>query len=375
MRRYVWQRPEWPSFRWEPASLMAALDRARLAQGRLFGKVAGLGFELSLAERARVLVEETTRTAAIEGEVIDPSAVRSSVGRRLGLDLGERRRVPRHVDGLLDVLFDATERHAEPLTAERLQAWHASLFPTGRSGLYDVAAGRFRTADTPMQVVSGPMGRERVHFEAPPADRVAREVDAFLSWFADRSVEGHGLVRAAVAHFWFVTIHPFEDGNGRLARAVGEMALAQDEGQGERFYSLSAQIESERDAYYGALEAAQRGRGELTAWIEWFLAGLERALRRSEAEVDLAVAQSRFWQSHAGKSLNDRQQKVLRRVLAEKPCAFEGGITNRKVAHLTRVSSATAQRDLADLVAKGVIARNPGRGRSVSYRLVGYEIP
>jgi Fic family protein len=370
---YVWQRPLWPHLRWDTARLTEALGRARLAQGRLLGKVAALGFELHLAERARVLTDEVVRTASIEGELLDPGAVRSSVARRLGLPVTAGPAAPRHAEGLLDVLLDATTRFDEPLTATRLCAWQAALFPTGRSGLAEIATGRFRPVDKPMRIVSGPIGREHVHFEAPPGERVGAEVEAFLAWFV--SSRGHidGLLRAGIAHFWLVTIHPFEDGNGRVARAVGELALAQDDGRAERYYSLSAQIRADRDAYYRALEQASQGDGDLTDWLAWFLATLEAAVRASEQQIDLALAQARFWQRHANAALNERQRKTLRRVLEGAPGEFEGGLTTRKVAHLTRSSPATAQRDLADLVDLGILARNEAGGRSTSYRLVGYD--
>ena len=371
---FVWQRPSWPHFRWDVGALAVPLGQARLAQGRLLGKVAGLGFELSVAERARVWVEEAVRTSAIEGEALDPEALRSSVARRLGLPDPGNKVPPRHAEGLLDVLHDASSHCDEPLTADRLKAWHAALFPSGRSGLHPVVAGNFRPAGDEMQVVSGPIGRERVHYAAPPGGRLDAEMATFLDWFASSRGTLDGLLRAGVAHFWLVTIHPFEDGNGRLARAVGELALAQDDGQRERFYSLSAQIRAERDAYYAALQEASRGDGDLTAWLLWFLETSERAIRASEAHVDHALARGRFWQQHAGTPLNERQRKVLKRVLEAAPGAFEGGLTTRKVASLTHASAATAQRDLADLLEKGVLQRNEAGGRSTSYRLVGYDV-
>jgi Fic family protein len=371
---YIWQSPDWPRFHWDVARLSPLLASARLAQGRLLGKIAGLGFDLHLSQRARVLTEEAIRTAAIEGEVLDPEAVRSSVGRRLGLPVPSGKTVPRHVDGLLDVLLDATTKFHEPLTAARIKSWQGALFPTGRSGMKEIVVGDFRPPGPPMQVVSGPLGRERVHFEAPPSEEVARELQAFLAWFESAQGDTDGLLRAGIAHFWFVTIHPFDDGNGRLARAIGEMALAQDDGLPERFYSLSAQIESAREAYYRPLEQTQKGHGDLSDWLAWFLESIERATIRSEVEIDLALAQSRFWQEHAGKPLNERQLKIIRRVLKAAPGAFEGGLTTRKAAHLTHASPATAQRDLADLLTKGVIRRNDAGGRSTSYELVGYQV-
>ncbi len=366
MHRYFWQTEDWPSFRWQSDRLLAPLGQARLRQGQLLSRAAELGFDLGQQAQAAVLVEEAVKTAAIEGEALDPGSVRSSVARRLGLPTAGLPAAPRHVDGLVEVLLDATRNHTQPLTAERLQGWQAALFPTGFSGMHRLRVGAWRAAGEAMRVVSGPIGREKVHFEAPPAERVAAEIDRFLAWWHDSRPED-GLLRAGVAHLWFVTIHPFEDGNGRLARALTDMALAQEENLSARFYSLSSQIMAERAAYYAVLEQSQKGDGDITAWLEWFFGCFERAVLRSTALLAGILHKAGFWQRHAATSLSDRQRKVINRLLDAGPGGFEGGMTTRKYASLTAVSKPTAQREIADLVQKGLLRPNPGGGRSTSY--------
>ena len=346
--------------------MLRSLGKARQAQGELLALAAY--FELKL--QAEVLTEEVLTTAAIEGEKLNRDAVRSSVARRLGLPTAGLPAVARHVDGLVQMLVDATRNHGEPLIASRLKGWQAALFPTGYSGMRKIAVGEWRRDEVPMQVVSGPIGKEKIHYEAPPADRVEVEVERFLEWFRSSRGELDGLVRAAVVHFWFVTIHPFQDGNGRIARAIADMALAQDEKSGCRLYSMSAQIEAERDEYYDVLERAQKGSGDITPWIVWFLECLERAIRRSVAEVRKTVDKARLWQNIAHLGLNERQQKIVNRLLEAGPGGFEGGLTNRKYRAMTKTTRETAKRDIADLVAKGILVRNPGGGRSSSYDLV-----
>jgi Fic family protein len=360
----------WPAWRWDDARLIGPLARARLGQGRLLGKVAGLGFDLRLGVRADVLTEETVQTAAIEGESLSLMAVRSSVARRLGLPTAGLPGVERGVDGLVEMLLDATARANEPLTAERLKSWHAALFPTGYSGVRRLRVGDWRRGPEPMQVVSGPPGREKVHFEAPPAGRLEAEMTRFLQWWASSPGTLDGIVRAGVAHVWFVTVHPFEDGNGRIARAIADMALAQDEASPARFYSMSARIGADRDAYYAILEQTQRGDGELTAWLLWFLDCVERAVTASESRLEGVLAKARFWQAHALIPMNERQRKVVNRLLDAGRAGFRGGLTTRKYAAMTRASRATAQREIADLVDKGVLRRRPGGGRSTSYEMV-----
>jgi Fic family protein len=366
MVRYIWQVPSWPEFRWDSAALLRPLGKARQTQGELLAKVAH--FELKI--QAEVLTEEAFTTAAIEGEKLNRDSVRSSVARRLGLPTAGLPAVERHVDGLVEMLVDATRNHGEPLTMSRLKGWQAALFPTGYSGMNKIVAGEWRQGEAPMQVISGPIGKETIHYEAPPADRVDGEVERFLEWFRSSRGELDGLVRAAVAHFWFVTIHPFQDGNGRIARAIADMALAQDENNGCRLYSMSAQTKAEGDNYYDILEQTQKGSGDITQWMVWFLECLERAIRRSDTEVQKTMNKARLWQNIAHLGLNERQRMVVNRLLEAGPGGFEGGLTNRKYRGITKTTRETAKRDMADLVAKGILMKNPGGGRSSSYDLV-----
>jgi Fic family protein len=374
MPHYLWQSPDWPNLHWQSERLLTPLGRARLAQGKLLSQAAALGFNLGQQAQAEILTEEAVKTAAIEGENLDRVIVRSSVAHRLGLPTAGLPPAPRHVEGLVEVLLDATLNYLLPLTEERLKGWQAALFPTGYSGLHRIRVGDWRGKDAPMQVVSGPVGREKVHYEAPPGERVGAEIFRFLGWWATTEGAMDGLLRAGVAHFWFVTVHPFEDGNGRLARALTDRVLAQDEKLPARFYSLSSQIMAEREAYYAVLEQTQKGNGDITVWLEWFLGCFERAVARSEVLLAGVLLKARFWQRHAGAKLTDRQRKVLNRLLDAGPGGFEGGMTTRKYAGLTGASKATAQRELADLVDQGLLRPNPGGGRSASYD-VAWEEP
>jgi len=368
MARFVWQSEDWAeSLHWNADRLLPLLGGARRVQGDLLGRASQLGLESGGELRTTALADEALTTSAIEGVFLDPAGVRSSVARRLGVPHAGIWRPDRRTEGLLDVLLDATAGFDAALTAERLCRWQAALFPTGHSRLREIEVGRWRTAPEPMQVVSGPMGREHVHFEAPPADRLEAEMRSFLDWWGGESRSLDGLLRAGVAHLVFVTIHPFDDGNGRVARAICDMALAQDERSGVRLYSLSRGIADEREAYYAALERAQRGTGDITDWLAWFLGCLERGITRSVADVERVLAKSRFWTRHGGVALSERQRKVLNRMLDAGPGGFEGGITTRKYVGLTSTSRATAQRELADLVAWGMLAPRPGGGRSTSY--------
>jgi len=367
--QYVWQKPEWPTLHWNSDRLLEPLGRARLRQGKLLSQAAGLGFELEQQAQMEILTEEAVKTAAIEGDNLDRRTVRSSVARRLGLPTAGLPAAPQRVEGLVEVLLDATRNFRAPLTEDRLKRWQAALFPTGFSGLHRIRAGDWRRAESPMQVVSGPVGKETIHFEAPPGERVAAEIDCFLDWWQSSLGALDGLLRAGMAHFWFVTIHPFEDGNGRIARALTDMALTQDEGLPVRFYSLSTQTMAERDAYYSVLEKCQKEDEDVTAWMEWFLGCFERAVMKSEGILAGVLFRSRFWQHHASAGLSERQCKVLNRLLDAGPAGFEGGMTTRKYAGLAGVSKATAQREIAALVEKGILRLNPGGGRSTSYDL------
>jgi Fic family protein len=373
---YIWQHASWPLFRWEHTRLLDPLGNCRFQQGALLARMSDLGFEVRLQARADVLVEETLKTSAIEGERLDPNAVRSSVARRLGLPTAglPTGRDPR-VDGVVDILMDATLNHEDALSAERLFGWHAALFPTGYSGLHKIRVAAWRDdRHGPMRVVSGPLGREQVHYEAPPARQLPGEMQKFVDWWGQSRQALDGLLRAATAHLWFVAIHPFEDGNGRIARTLTEMALAQDEKLPTRYYSLSSQIMAERDAYYRVLEKIHTGDGDITEWVLWFLQCMTRAMSRSSGLLANVMQKSRFWKRHAQRGLSARQCKAIDRLLEAGPGGFEGGLTNRKYAGITHVSKATAQRDIAGLVQKGILRLNTGGGRSTSYDLCWEEL-
>lgn len=366
MRTYIHELPEWPTFTWSDATLAAQLGAVRHHQGRLIGRMEGLGFQLRAEAVLQSLTEEVLKSSEIEGEVLDRDQVRSSLARRLGMDIGALAPVDRDVEGVVEMMLDATQNYAAPLTKERLFAWHAALFPTGRSGMTKIRVGAWRTVESgPMQVVSGPVGRERVHFEAPHAVILDREMRAFLIWF--NAKEGiDPVLFAAVAHLWFVTIHPFEDGNGRIGRAIADMALARSEGSARRFYSLSAQIRIERKPYYDHLEAAQHGDLDITPWIAWFLDCLDGAFAGSESILASVLQTARFWDAHAGAPLNDRQRTVVNRLHN----GLEGKLTSSKYAVLAKCSQDTASRDIDDLVGRGVLAKDAGGGRSTSYVLI-----
>jgi len=366
--RWIWEHTDWPAFTWDQALVAQSLAKTRLAQGRLLGAVGILDPSLTREAVVSVLVGEGVATSAIEGERIPADAVRSSVARRLGLPTAGLPRAPRSVDGLVEVLLDATRRRQDPLTLERLCRWQAALFPTGQSGLRPIRTGGLRGPES-MRVVSERRGREMVHFVAPPRERLERDVQDFLRWFGNPPAALDGLVRAGLAHLWFITLHPFEDGNGRLARALTDMALAQDDGHEHRYFSLSARIEHERDAYYDALERTQRGGLDVTSWLAWFLSETAAACETAESLVSSVLAKARFWLRLQAVEISGRQRKVLNRMLDAGPAGFEGGMTTRKYASLARVSRATASRELGDLVEKGCLQPSGGGGRSRSYQI------
>lgn len=366
---YIWQLDTWPRMHWKSESLLPLLSKARAAQGDFLGRVRRLGFELEDQAQADILVEEVIKTSAIEGERLDRQMVRSSVARHLGLPLVGLDRATRPVDGLIEILLNATQNYQEPLTAERLKGWQAALFPTGYSGLHKIRAGEWRGND-PMQVVSGPIGKEKIHFEAPPGDRVSQEMNQFISWWESESKQTDGLLRAGLAHFYFVTIHPFEDGNGRIARALTDMALAQDEKLGVRYYSFSSQIMEERDEYYRVLEQSSKTDSvDVTGWLVWFLDCYQRAIQRSDKIIGNVLAKADFWRPHAQTIINERQKKVLNRILDAGKGGFQGGLTTRKYVSMAKVSRATAFREISELVESGFLIENPAKGRSVSYNL------
>jgi Fic family protein len=371
--QYVWQLPSWPKFRWDDAALLQPLGHCRFQQGSLLAQMRALGFEDRQQARADVLVEEVLKTFEIEGERLDPRAVRSSVARRLGLQTAGLPLVRnQHADGVVEILLDATQYHENELTAERLFGWHAALFPTGYSGLHKIRVAAWRDdRNGPMRVVSGPIGREKIHYQAIPAERLDDEMDRFMRWWRESQQEVDGLLRAGAAHLWFVALHPFDDGNGRIARSLTEMALAQDETMATRYYSISSRIMAERESYYAILDRTNKGDGDITEWMIWFLDCVTKAILQANSLLGNVMQKSRFWQCHAQTVLNDRQRKVVNRLLEAGHGGFEGGLTNRKYAGIAHVSRATAQRELADLVRKGFIGANPGGGRSASYILIG----
>jgi Fic family protein len=366
-QQWIWQAPEWPEFTWETERIAAPLQRARRAQGEILGASRMLDEESNLATQLEVLTREGLTTSAIEGEQLDPQSVRSSIARRLGLPTAGMPNPSRSVEGLVEILLDATQRYREPLTLKRLNAWQAALFPTGRSGLHEIRVGKLRGKE-PMRIVSGPIGRERVHYEAPPYKGLSRQMKTFVEWFNNPPESLDGLLRAGIAHAWFEIIHPFEDGNGRVGRAVLDMALAQDEQRSTRFYSMSSRFMEVRDEYYSELERASSGTLNVTDWLVWFLEQTEAAARINGSVVETVLQKARFWLRHASNQLNERQIKALKRMLDAGPNGFEGGMTNKKYARLTKTSPATAQRDLSDLVEKQCLDLI-GTGRAVHYEL------
>lgn len=363
---YIWQRPKWPALHWQDEPVLRKLVDIRHNQGRLLGRMEGLGFRLKEEAHLRTLTLDVLKSSEIEGEHLDADQVRSSIARRLGIEIAGLIPADRDVEGIVEVMLDATQNYDRPLTAKRLFGWHAALFPTGHSGMSRIKAGAWRDgAHGPMRVVSGPIGRETIHFEAPPAKRVATEMKAFLDWFNSTTVMD-AVLKAALAHFWFVTIHPFEDGNGRLARAITDMALARSEKSPRRFYSMSSRIRVERKAYYRVLEQTQQGSLDITDWMDWFLDCLGHALGAADATLGAVMQKAKFWERFARVTLNERQIKILNRLLD----GFDGKLTSSKWATLTKCSQDTATRDIQDLLAKGAVTQNPGGGRSTSYSLV-----
>lgn len=366
-RRWIWQRPNWPIFFWDDAALSTSLSRARRAQGELAGVARLLDSNLDLSAQLEVLTLEGLMTSAIEGEKLNPDSLRSSLARRLGLPTAGLPPASRAVEGLVEVLLDATQRYDQPLSLKRLNAWQAALFPTGRSGLSKIRVGILR-GEAPMQIVSGPIGRKRVQYEAPPRARLERDMRALLKWFNDPPADLDGLLRAGVAHAWFEILHPYEDGNGRVGRALLDMALATDERRMVRLYSMSARFMDQRDAYYASLERTSCGDLDITPWLVWFLEQVEAAIRSSESLVAVIVQKARFWMRHSQDEFNERQLKALNRMLDAEPGGFVGGMTNKKYSNLTKTSPATAQRDLADLVRTGCLSL-VGSGRGARYEI------
>lgn len=365
---YIWERRKWPTFQWNQAIISTLLAEARHQQGLLLGRMQALGFALQKEATLKVLTEDVIKTSEIEGEKLDRDQVRSSIARRLGMDAAGLVPSERGVDGIVELMLDATGNASHPLTRSRLFDWHSALLPTGRSGMHKIRVGNWRDDSAgPMQVVSGPIGREKVHFSAPPASKVPPEMERFLEWF-NQSADSDPLEKSSVAHLWFVTVHPFDDGNGRIARALADMVLARSEGTAERYYSMSSQIRKERNRYYQLLEEAQKGDLDITDWIAWFLQCFTRAVANSQQTLESTVAKARFWERFAGAAFNERQTKVLNRLLD----GFEGSLTSSKWAKINRCSQDTAGRDIAALVQSGILRRGTAKGRSTSYSLADF---
>ncbi|HEX3971086.1 MAG TPA: Fic family protein [Stellaceae bacterium] len=367
MNIYIHQRPDWPHFRWQAAEFATALAEARYRQGRLLGRMEALNPKLRSEASLEALTAEAVTSSAIEGEKLEDAQVRSSVARRLKIEIGRTVRANRHVEGLVDMIVDATTHYDRPLTKERLFGWHNALFGAERKGIDKIIVGAWRSDQFgPMRVLSGPIGKERLHYEAPPADRIEADMLDFLRWFNDEKRELDPVLQAGIAHFWFVTIHPFEDGNGRIGRAIADMALARADQSSQRFYSMSAQIRRERADYYDFLEAAQKGDLDITAHLAWFIGCFDRALANAETLLSATLMKARFWERHAAARFNERQRTMLARLLD----GFDGKLTSSKWASIAKCSQDTAARDIDALIKFGILVKDGAGGRSTSYSLV-----
>ena len=367
---FIHENPNWPKFTWDSDVLSPVLASLRYREGLLIGRMQGLGFHFRQEANLKNLTSDIVKSSAIEGENLSPEEVRSSVARRLGLDIGGLVSASRKVEGVVEMMVDATQNFAASLTAERLFDWHAALFPTGISGMQQITVGTWRPKEAgTMQVVSGPIGREKVHFEAPAAVRLITEMEHFLDWF-NQPAPIDAVLKAGVVHFWFVTIHPFEDGNGRIARAIADMALARADGSKERFYSMSSQIEAKRKAYYAQLEAQQRGGLDITPWLSWFLDCLDQAFDSAEATLESVHYKAKLWEQANQLQVNERQRLVINRMLED---GWEGFLNTSKYAKLAKCSTDTALRDIQELLAGNILVQNPGGGRSTSYQLIAED--
>jgi Fic family protein len=366
MAVYIYERKEWPNFFWKHESIASKLAQVRHRQGRILGRMESLGFGLQAEANLHILTLDVLRSSEIEGEILDADQVRSSIARRLGMDIAGLIPADRHVEGIVEMMLDATQHYRTLLSDERLFSWHAAMFPAGRSGMQKIIVGNYRDnfKEDPMQVVSGPMGKEKVHFEAPASDVLVSEMRKFLTWFnAEKTIDP--VITAAIAHLWFVTIHPFDDGNGRIARAITDMQLSRADQSAQRFYSMSSQIRAERKEYYEVLEKTQKGSLDITIWLDWFLNCLDRALANTDETLAVVLKKAQFWEKHSTTPLNDRQRTMLNKLLD----GFNGKLTSSKWARITKTSQDTAGRDISDLLQRGILAKEPGGGRSTSYML------
>lgn len=360
---YIYELDNWPKFEWNPETILDLLVPLRHAQGRLLGRMESVGFDLRIESTLKALTQDVLKTSEIEGVILNPSSVRSSIVQRLGLEAEGSSPVDRAVEGVVEMMLDATSNYEKPLTKERLVSWHAALFPTGYSGLSSIVVANWRQG--PMKVVSEYFGRENIHFEAPVSDRVDFEMTRFLEWFNGDTVSDL-ILKSAIAHLWFLTIHPFDDGNGRIARALTDLLLARSENSAQRFYSLSAQIQRERLDYYAILEQSQKGTLDITSWLQWYLKCLERAIVQTDETLTTIFVKDQFWKRLKMVSVSDRQRKIINKLLDGE---FFGVLTSSKWAKISKCSQDTAHRDIQDLINKGIIVQNESGGRSTSYRL------
>lgn len=363
MARYIYQRPNWTNFTWDDTAINVVFGEVRHLQGKIAGQMSSFGFSIQEEANLRTLTLDVVKSSEIEGEQLDYEQVRSSIARRLGIDVGGLLPTDRNVEGVVEMMLDATQDYLQPLTEDRLFGWHAALFPTGRSGMHKIDVGCYRTGE--MQIVSGPMGKEKVHYEAVPAESVEQEMDAFLAWFnSDNSIDL--VLKAAIAHFWFIIIHPFDDGNGRIARAMSDLLLARADESPARFYSMSSQILVEKKRYYEVLQKVQHSSGDISEWLLWFLHCLKSALLQTETTLSKVVYKSEFWKHHENTPLNERQRLMLNKLLD----GFEGKLKTSKWAKIAKCSTDTALRDIKDLVEKGILQQEEQGGRSTNYELV-----
>lgn len=363
---YIYEHPDWPEFKWNTKDVLTLLTEVRNLQGRVIGQMGALGFDLKDQANLAILTQDVLRSSEIEGELLNPEQVRSSIVRRLGLDISGLVPSDRNVDGVVEMMIDATKNFNKPLNKQRLFGWHSALFPTGYSGIHKVLIGKWRDdSKGPMQVVSGPIGKEKVHYQAPSSSRLEKEMNKFLKWFNHRQ-DIDPVIKAALAHLWFVTIHPFDDGNGRIARALTDMILSRSDGQSYRFYSMSAQIINERKQYYDILEITQKGGLDITKWLHWFLCCLLNALKSSRIILEKVIFKHEFWTANASRIENERQKKILNKLLD----GFEGKLTSSKWAKIGKCSPDTALRDINDLIEKHILYKLPEGGRSTGYALM-----